>query len=123
MPEAPLKQCARCKRVLTRDPYCPACTEIKNKQYQNNRNKDWQHLYGSKWQKARWYYLRKHPLCEECLRNDITTPLIDKKYQGVVDHIVPHKGNVKLFWDRNNWQSLCTSCHNKKTAKEGAFGR
>jgi len=36
----------------------------------------------------------------------------------VVDHITPHKGDNDLFWDRANWQSLCESCHNRKTAAE-----
>ncbi|ELK38933.1 HNH endonuclease, partial [Brevibacillus agri BAB-2500] len=41
----------------------------------------------------------------------------------VVDHIVPHKGDMRKFWDRMNWQALCASCHSKKTAKEdGGFG-
>ena len=35
-----------------------------------------------------------------------------------VDHIVPHRGDRDLFWDRNNWQALCHSCHSKKTAAE-----
>jgi 5-methylcytosine-specific restriction endonuclease McrA len=30
----------------------------------------------------------------------------------VVDHIRPHKGDVALFWDSNNLQTLCTGCHN-----------
>nr|WP_246414712.1 HNH endonuclease signature motif containing protein [Yoonia ponticola] len=30
-----------------------------------------------------------------------------------VDHIKPHRGDKVLFWDKNNWQSLCTSCHNR----------
>ncbi|WP_144469068.1 HNH endonuclease signature motif containing protein, partial [Bacillus pumilus] len=35
----------------------------------------------------------------------------------------PHKGDKKLFWDSSNWQPLCASCHNRKTAKEdGGFG-
>ncbi|SKA26370.1 HNH endonuclease [Consotaella salsifontis] len=29
----------------------------------------------------------------------------------LVDHIKPHKGDKALFWDRRNWQPLCTSCH------------
>ena len=29
----------------------------------------------------------------------------------VVDHIKPHRGNQCLFWDRSNWQPLCTHCH------------
>jgi 5-methylcytosine-specific restriction protein A len=41
----------------------------------------------------------------------------------VVDHIIPHKGDKDLFWDSNNWQPLCKTCHDEKTAREdGAFG-
>lgn len=29
----------------------------------------------------------------------------------VADHIVPHRGDGRLFWDRNNLQCLCKSCH------------
>ena len=35
-----------------------------------------------------------------------------------VDHIVPHKGDRTLFWDRTNWQALCKPCHDSKTARE-----
>ena len=42
----------------------------------------------------------------------------------VVDHLVPHRGDRLLFWDASNWQSLCESCHNRKTARaDGGFGR
>lgn len=30
---------------------------------------------------------------------------------NVVDHIVPHKGDEKLFWDEDNWQALCPPHH------------
>ena len=33
---------------------------------------------------------------------------------NVVDHIVPQRGDKKLFWDKNNWQALCKVCHDKK---------
>lgn len=40
-----------------------------------------------------------------------------------VDHIVPHKGNSLLFWDKRNWQPLCNACHSHKTASsDGGFG-
>ncbi|WP_396127368.1 HNH endonuclease [Edaphobacter acidisoli] len=40
------------------------------------------------------------------------------------DHIIPHRGDKKLFWDRSNWQPLCATCHSVKTAEEdGGFGR
>lgn len=68
--------------------------------------------YGSRWQSASKEYLREHPLCVECLKQD-------RYIQAtVVDHIVPHRGNMNLFWDRSNWQSLCKSCHDKKTGRE-----
>jgi 5-methylcytosine-specific restriction protein A len=42
----------------------------------------------------------------------------------VVDHIIPHRGDQKLFWGRSNWQSLCKRHHDIKTASEdGGFGR
>jgi 5-methylcytosine-specific restriction protein A len=34
------------------------------------------------------------------------------------DHIIPHKGDLDLFWDSDNWQSLCERHHNAKSAKE-----
>lgn len=36
----------------------------------------------------------------------------------VVDHIIPHRGDQKLFWDQRNWQSLCKQCHDRKTLTE-----
>jgi 5-methylcytosine-specific restriction protein A len=42
---------------------------------------------------------------------------------AVTDHIIPHRGDKRLFWDANNWQALCLSCHGAKTAREdGGFG-
>lgn len=68
--------------------------------------------YNRRWQKARKSYLEAHPLCVMCAKQG--------KYvrATVVDHIIPHRGDQKLFWDQNNWQSLCKSCHDKKTLTE-----
>jgi len=62
--------------------------------------------YNSRWQKCRIAYLCQHPLCSDCDRRGLVTPAT------VVDHIVPHKGDPRLFWDEKNWQSLCDNCHN-----------
>ena len=67
--------------------------------------------YDSRWRAARKQYLRQHPLCAECYRNGTLTPAT------VVDHITPHRGNQKLFWDMDNWQPLCKVCHDYKTGK------
>ena len=68
--------------------------------------------YNRRWQKARKSYLEAHPLCVQCAKQG--------KYvrATVVDHIIPHRGDQKLFWDQNNWQPLCKSCHDKKTLTE-----
>ncbi|MFF2156316.1 HNH endonuclease signature motif containing protein [Paenibacillus chitinolyticus] len=66
---------------------------------------------------ARTGFLRKLPLCKYCKEAGKLTP------SSVVDHIIPHRGNKELFWDRANWQPLCKSHHDAKTAKEdGGFG-
>lgn len=74
-------------------------------------------MYGWQWQKARAAYLAANPLCVHCQaegRDELAT---------VVDHVVPHKGDETLFWDEANWQSLCGTCHNRKTVMEdGGFG-
>ena len=42
----------------------------------------------------------------------------------VTDHVTPHKGDETLFWDEDNHQSLCETCHDVKTVTEdGGFGR
>lgn len=33
-----------------------------------------------------------------------------------VDHVIPHRGNERLFWNEQNWQALCYECHSQKTA-------
>jgi 5-methylcytosine-specific restriction endonuclease McrA len=35
-----------------------------------------------------------------------------------VDHVRPHKGDEVLFFDGNNLQSLCASCHNRHKQRE-----
>jgi 5-methylcytosine-specific restriction protein A len=68
--------------------------------------------YDSRWRKARIGWLKKNPLCAACQSIGVITAANE------VDHIRPHRGDKKLFWDSANWQSLCKSCHSRKTAME-----
>ena len=31
----------------------------------------------------------------------------------VCDHVQPHRGDERLFWDKSNLQTLCKPCHDK----------
>lgn len=67
-------------------------------------------LYNARWKRLRIKFLDEHPLCEECKRSGFV------KEADIVDHIVPHRGDLILFWDEGNWQALCKPCHDRKTA-------
>jgi 5-methylcytosine-specific restriction protein A len=86
------------------------------------RDKPLQHLYTSaRWVKYRAWFKRQgacdecgrnHALCEHCAK----AGRIEAAY--AVDHIRPHRGDLTLFWDHANHQSLCESCHNAKSVRE-----
>ena len=64
-------------------------------------------LYGStRWRKLRALVLNEEPLCRLCERQGKTTAA------DTVDHIKEHKGDVALFYDRDNLQPLCQFHHN-----------
>ncbi|MCW8917157.1 MAG: HNH endonuclease [Magnetovibrio sp.] len=65
-------------------------------------------LYGYKWKKARAKFLKEHPVCEGVCKEDGRVAAA-----SVVDHVIPHRGDLELFWDRSNWQALCKSCHDR----------
>ena len=71
--------------------------------------------YNNHWRRERKAFLLRNTLCENCLnKHDVIRAATQ------VDHVIPHKGNMKLFWDVSNWEALCHSCHSKKTARENA---
>ena len=64
--------------------------------------------YGYAWQQARLRFLQAHPLCAMC--QAMKPPRVTAA--NVVDHIVPHRGDMEIFWDQSRWQALCASHHN-----------
>jgi len=102
---------------LTHGRYCEKHAKEMAREY-NRNNRTYKYLYNTaRWKRLRIQFLKEHPLCEECKRNGVVTAA------EVVDHIIPHKGDKKLFWDEGNLQSLCKECHDRKTAKEdGRWG-
>lgn len=89
------------------------CAEHERKREQE-RGTAHQRGYDARWRKARLAYLRQHPLCVLCLPRVVPA--------DVVDHVTDHKGDVRLFWDQNNWRALCRDHHDRRT-DAGDFGR
>lgn len=114
MPVTPKRPCAHAG--------CPALVEYgkcdeHRKQAEQRRGSAHERGYGKRWQAARAGWLREHPLCAEHERQGLIAA------GNEVDHIIPHRGDMTLFWQRSNWQTLCKACHSSKTAREdGGFG-
>jgi 5-methylcytosine-specific restriction protein A len=59
------------------------------------------------WRKLRALIIQENPICNNCKR----------KAASVADHVQPVRLNGE-FWNYDNLQALCASCHNSKSAKE-----
>lgn len=68
--------------------------------------------YTDAWLRAAARFRRRNPFCAECRRQGRRGVLGE-----VVDHVIPHRGNEDLFWDADNWQTLCKPCHDRKTGQ------
>ena len=72
----------------------------------------WHYLYNRKaWKELRLDLLAKEPVCVFWLREGKLTPAT------VVDHIQAHKGDIALFLDPENLQSLCKLHHDSAKQK------
>jgi len=109
---APAKPCKRTGcAVLVRD--VAYCDKHKPRYDADYKRPDYSKLYHtSRWRMMRAEQLLLAPFCGECAEYNLRVRATD------VDHIVPHRGDKKLFYDKSNLQSLCHSCHSKKTSEE-----
>ena len=83
----------RCRCQALRD-------RVRKALHDHNRPSARERGYDTRWQQERAAYLLTHPTCRRCPKPATT-----------LDHINPHRGNMVIFWDRSNWQPLCTKCH------------
>ena len=70
-----------------------------------------------RWRRARAAYLARHPLCAAVPR-----PRARSMPATVVDHVVPHRGDQKLFWDESNWAAACASAATTPRRRARAAG-
>jgi len=88
---------------------------VHRKPYDNTS--DWHNLYGRKeWKSLRASQLKLQPMCQFCIERSKIVPA------RIVDHIKPHKGDINLFHDPSNLQSLCKTCHDSAKQREEKSG-
>lgn len=90
---------------------CSDCEKKRQKKYNSKRPSSSAQGYDYKWRKIRDAFLKANPFCFIC-----------GNLASQVDHIIPlSRGGTNHL---DNLQSLCVSCHSKKTVKfDGGFGR
>lgn len=121
MPVRSNRPCKKCfKTTGNKSGLCDECEVLDKREKTVNdrkRGSSYARGYGKRWQIASRLFLQKHPLCVVCQKNRVL------REATCVDHKIPHRGDMTLFWDEGNWQALCAKCHNVKTAKtDGGFG-
>jgi 5-methylcytosine-specific restriction protein A len=124
MPSAPLRPCRKvgCNKLISTT-YCDehqkkkkADELSKRRNYDKVRGTRTERGYDNRWLKASAQF-RKGKVCVMCEKKGIV------KMAECTDHIIPHKGDMELFWDVKNWQPSCISCNSEKAAsEEGALG-
>lgn len=103
--------------VLVGHGYCT----VHRRERERERGSQRQRGYTSAWEQRALLFRSRYPLCGQ--RPGELKPVMSVCYDtgrttlaALVDHVAPHRGDVGLFWDElNNWQSLCRSCHSRKT--------
>ena len=108
--------------VPCKHPLCPELIEAgerfcpRHKQptseYEKKRNSINSKVYNTTWRKLRRVKLNNNPLCEICLAKGNVVQA------GEVDHVKPVKEYPELMLCLKNLQSLCVTCHSKKTREE-----
>ena len=115
MPKKPRRPCRypSCPDFAAEgEAYCPAHAKLMQQHYDRfARGYNGHKRYGRAWRKVRERYVKKHPLCEECLKHG--------RYDSadVVHYIIPvSEGGTNA---ESNLESLCTSCHERIHRQRG----
>ncbi|MGY3527708.1 HNH endonuclease [Bradyrhizobium sp. USDA 4452] len=76
-----------------------------NAEYDARRGSARDRGYDAAFDRASALFKQQHPLCLGCEAIDRVSAT------DVTDHVVPHKGDRTVFWDRDRWQPACRWHH------------
>lgn len=90
-----------------------------------DRQRDQLQAYRKWYRTAKWAETRMRVLVRDKFTCQQTGVLLVGKHPAanspVVDHIIPHRGDERLFWDEDNLQSVSKAYHDStKQAQERA---
>jgi 5-methylcytosine-specific restriction protein A len=76
--------------------------------------------YTKRWARASKHFLLLYPLCG--MRPNHQLPVLSQCFlekrdtpSTQTDHVIPHRGDERLFWSIDNWQALCATCGARKS--------
>lgn len=117
MPNKPKRPCnhPRCRELVSGGSYCDKHKRDRHRRYNaEDRPQDHNYYGTARWKKLRAMQLAREPLCRMCREQGKRT------IATVADHIKPRdKGGEDSL---DNLQSLCQSCHSKKSMLERGRG-
>jgi 5-methylcytosine-specific restriction protein A len=103
-----------CNRIIEGSGRCDRCSkDAETIRRQSGKHKADMRFYSSAlWRQLRKTHLDQFPLCVHCEAAGITTA------GQHVDHILPRSKRPDLELCADNLQTLCISCHSRKTLTE-----
>jgi 5-methylcytosine-specific restriction protein A len=112
MPNRSARPClGMCGNLVRGRSRCPSCA----RKVEEQRGRPEARGYDRAWRRLRAAHLARHPYC--------VTPGCGR-LGNQVDHIKAHREDEALRLDPRNLQTLCHSCHSRKTVeRDGGFGR
>lgn len=96
----------QCNKIM-HSKYCDDHKHIQSDVSRETRGTTSEQGYGTIWQKVRKIHLLNYPLCEDCKTTGIVKPAKEVHHK-----IELRKGGTN---EDDNLQSLCKSCHSKRT--------
>jgi 5-methylcytosine-specific restriction protein A len=107
MPQACPRFCPRCSAPHPSGAECPRSRAERLAALDKRRPSASKRGYTAEWGRARAAFLQENPRCA-----------VSNEPAREVHHSIPHRGDMKLFWDKTKWVSLCRSHHSAATMTE-----
>jgi 5-methylcytosine-specific restriction enzyme A len=93
------------KRPVMFRPAGAQTRQEQSREYDRHRGSARARGYNAAWDNASRGFKRRHPLCPACEAVGIIA------CTEVVDHVEPHEGDTRKFWDKTMWQPACRWHH------------